>query len=341
MRQEEIATTQTASRSSFSPPVTVSDVLAARKVIRRYLPPTPALRPPALSEALGFDVVLKCENLQPIGAFKLRGGVYYMSQLSDAERARGVVTASTGNHAQSIAYAAELFGVHAVIYMPEVHNPDKAAATRRLGAEVVAAGADFDECRLLAAQHAERTGMRFIHAANEPWLIAGVGTYALELIEEAPDLDVVIVPVGGGSGVCGTATVFKAMRPETKIIAVQAANMPAVYQAFHERRMVSLDGGSTFAEGLATRVTFEMPFEIMQHMVDDVQVVSEEAMRQAMILLLDKAHVVAEGAGAASTALAMQLAPELHGKQVGLIVSGGNVTLDTIRRALDDSEAWS
>jgi threonine dehydratase len=322
-------------------PVSMSDVLQARKIISRYLPPTPALRPPALSEALGCEVVVKCENLQPIGAFKVRGGIYYMSQLSETERARGVVTASTGNHAQSIAYAAQLFGVRAVIYMPEVHNPAKAAATRRYGAEVVAEGADFDECRLLAEDHANRTGMRFIHSANEPWLIAGVGTYALELIEEAPDLDVVIVPVGGGSGVCGTATVIKALRPETKVIAVQAANMPAIYQSFHERRLVSLEGGSTFAEGLATRVAFEMPYEIMQRLVDDVQVVSEEAMRQAMLLLLDTAHLVAEGAGAASTALAMQLAPELRGKRVGLVVSGGNVTLDTIRRALLDDEAWS
>lgn len=332
--------TATDMTDTSSLPVSMSDVLAARKVISRYLPPTPTLRPAALSEALGCEVVLKCENLQPIGAFKVRGGIYYMSQLSAQERARGVVSASTGNHAQSIAYAAREFGVRAVIYMPEIHNADKAAATRRLGAEVIAQGADFDECRILAEQHAGQAGMRFIHAANEPWLIAGVGTYALELIEAAPDLDVVIVPVGGGSGVCGTAIVFKTMRPETKIIAVQAANMPAVHTSFHERRHVELAGGSTFAEGLATRFTFDMPYQIMQRLVDDVQVVSEEALRQAMVLLLDKAHIVAEGAGAASTALAMQLAPELRGKRVGLVVSGGNVTLDTIRRALHDEQPW-
>jgi threonine dehydratase len=319
---------------------TLTDILAARKVVRRYLPPTPALRPPALAAELGFEVVLKCENMQPIGAFKVRGGIYLLSQLSAEQRARGVVTASTGNHAQSIAYAAREFGTRAVIYMPTVNNPDKVAATKRLGAEVVEYGLDFDACREEAARHAEREGMRYIHPANEPHLIAGVGTYALELIEEAPDLDVVIVPVGGGSGVCGTATVFKTLRPQTRVIAVQTANMPAVYQSYHERRLVALEGGSTFAEGLATRVTFELPFQVMQALVDDVQVVTEEEMRQAMVLLLDKAHLVAEGAGAASLALARKLARQLQGQRVGLVVSGGNVTLDTLRRAMCDEQSW-
>lgn len=319
---------------------TITDVLSARKVIRRHLRPTPLMRPPALSEALRLDVALKCENLQPIGAFKVRGGVYLLSRLTAEQCARGVITASTGNHAQSIAYAAREFGTRAIIYMPTVNNPDKVAATRRLGAEVVEYGQDFDDCREEAARHAAREGMRFIHPANEPDLIAGVGTYALEMIEEAPDLDVVIVPVGGGSGVCGTATVFKAMRSETRVIAVQTENMPAVYRSFHEKRLIALEGGSTFAEGLATRVAFELPYKIMQELVDDVQVVSEEEIRQAMVLLLETAHLVAEGAGAASVALARRLAPEFEGLKVGLVVSGGNVTLDTIRHALGDQHPW-
>ncbi|MGH9176900.1 MAG: threonine ammonia-lyase, partial [Vicinamibacterales bacterium] len=232
---------------------TLADVVAARSVINRYLAPTPAIRPPALADLLGCEVVLKCENLQPLGAFKVRGGIYLMSQLDPETRARGVVTASTGNHAQSIAYAAREFGVRAVVYMPENPNPNKLAATKALGAEVVERGRDFDECRIEAERHGEREGMRYIHSANEPHLIAGVGTYALELIEAAPDLDVVIVPVGGGSGVCGTALVFKTMRPETRVIAVQAERMPVVFRSFHERQLLSLEGGTTWAEGLATR----------------------------------------------------------------------------------------
>ncbi|HEX5166163.1 MAG TPA: threonine/serine dehydratase, partial [Thermomicrobiales bacterium] len=239
---------------------TLADVLLARRVVNRYLAPTPVLRPEGLARELGFEVILKCENLQPVGAFKVRGGMYLMSRLDDDERTRGVVTASTGNHAQSIAYAAREFGVRAVIFMPENPNPVKLASTKALGAQVIEFGRDFDECRIEAGEYAAREGMRFIHSANEPDLIAGVGTYALELIEEAPDLDVVIVPVGGGSGVCGTALVFKSMRPETLVIAVQSEGMPVVYRSFHERQLLSLEGGSTWAEGLATRVAFELPY---------------------------------------------------------------------------------
>ena len=329
----------TATETMVAP--TLSDILAARKIVSRYLPATPVLRPPALAERLGCDVALKCENLQPIGAFKVRGGVNLMHNLSPEQRERGVVTASTGNHSQSIAYAARLFGVRAVIYMPEVNNPVKVAATRALGAEVVEVGEDFDECRTGAEEFAIANGMRYIHPANEPWLIAGVGTYALELIEAEPYLDVVIVPVGGGSGVCGTAIVFKTMRPQTKIIAVQTANMPAVYQSFHERRLVALEGGHTWAEGLATRVAFELPFELMQSLVDDVVLVSEEDMRQAMQLLLETGRLVAEGAGAAALAAVVNMRAELAGKRVGVIVSGGNVTPETLRRALCDDTPWT
>jgi threonine dehydratase len=309
-------------------------------VISRYLVPTPVLRPAALADMLGFDVVLKCENLQPTGAFKVRGGINFMHNLDAEARAHGVVSASTGNHAQSIAYAAALFGVRAVIYMPEVNNPDKVAATRRLGATVIEQGADFDECRVAADEHARREGMRYIHSANEPWLIAGVGTCALELIEEEPELDVVIVPVGAGSGVCGAGIVFKTMRPETRIIGVQAEQMPAAYQSYREQRLVTLEGGTTWAEGLATRVAFDLPLQIMQERVDDMLLVSEQEMRQAMLTLMGKAHLVAEGAGAAALAAAIQMAGDLRGKRVGIVVSGGNVTMDTIKRAVCDDRPW-
>jgi threonine dehydratase len=224
--------------------------------------------------------------------------------------------------------------------MPEVNNPDKVAATKRMGATVIEQGADFDECRVAAEEHANREGMRYIHSANEPWLIAGVATYALELIEEEPELDVVIVPVGAGSGICGTGIVFKTMRPETRIIGVQAAQMPAAYQAYRERRLVTLEGGTTWAEGLATRVAFDLPLQIMQERVDDMLLVSEEEMRQAMLTLMDKAHLVAEGAGSAALAAAIQMAGDVRGKRVGIVVSGGNVTMDTIKRAVYDDRPW-
>jgi threonine dehydratase len=316
-------------------PPTVQDVLRARRVVHQYLQPTPLIERPALNERLGFQAFLKCENLLPIGAFKLRGGIYLMSRLSAEERARGVVTASTGNHGQSIAYAAGLFGVRAIVYAPDGANPGKVAAMRRLGAEVVLTGRDFDEARLAAEERANQERFRCVHSANEPDLIAGVGTYALEMIEAVPDLDAVIVPIGAGSGICGTLTVMKALNPEIAVIGVQTEQMDPVYRSWKERRLVSLDGGMTFAEGLATRVAFELPMRIINERVDDIRLVSDVDLCRAIVLLLEDAHLVAEGAGAAALAAAMQIRQNLAGKKVGLVVSGGNITLDTLRWAIE------
>ena len=310
------------------------DVLRARAVVRRYLEPTPLIARPAIDERFGFNAYFKCENMQPTGAFKIRGGIYLMSRLSDDERGRGVVTASTGNHGQSIAYAAREFGVRAVVYAPEGANPGKVTAMQQLGAEVVLTGRDFDESRIAAGERAIADGMRFIHSANEPDLIAGVGTYALELIESIPDLDTVIVPIGAGSGVCGTLTVIKAINPAIRVIGVQTTHMDAVYRSWKEGRLVSLEGGTTFADGLATRVAFELPLKIINEQIDDITLVTDEDLCRAIVLLLEDAHLVAEGAGAATTAAALKLRDELAGQKVALIVSGGNITLDTLRWAI-------
>lgn len=319
--------------STLTPP-SFQDVLRARKVVQRYLPPTPLISRPAIDQRFGFTAYFKCENMQPIGAFKIRGGLYLMSRLSDNERARGVVTASTGNHGQSIAYAAREFGSKAVIYAPEGANPGKVAAMKRLGAEVVLEGRDFDESRLAAEEHAISKDMRFIHSANEPDLISGVGTYALELIEAMPDLDTVIVPIGAGSGVCGTLTVIKTINPAIRVIGVQTTHLDVVYRSWKEKRLVTLESGTTFAEGLATRVAFELPMQIINEQIDDIVLVSDDELCEAIVLLLEDAHLVAEGAGAATTAAAMKLRAQLAGQKVALIVSGGNITLDTLRWAI-------
>jgi threonine dehydratase len=313
---------------------TFQDVLRARKVVERYLSPTPLVSRPAIDARLGFSAYLKCENLQPISAFKIRGGLYLMSCLSEGERTRGVVTASTGNHGQSIAFAAREFGVRAVVYAPEGANPGKVAAMKQLGAEVVLTGRDFDEARLAAERRATDDSMRFIHSANEPDLIAGVGTYALEIIEQVPDLDTAIVPIGAGSGVCGTLTVLKAINPSIRVIGVQTTHMDPVYRSWKEHRLVSLEGGMTFADGLATRVAFELPMRIINEKIDDIRLVSDEDLCRAIVMLLEDAHLVAEGAGAASLAAAIQLREELAGQKVALIVSGGNITLETLRWAI-------
>lgn len=318
---------------------TLDDVKTARPVVARYLSPTPLLRPWRLAERLGVDVALKCETLNPTGAFKVRGGVYLASRLSEDERRRGLVASSTGNHGQSIAYGARLFGTRATIYAPVASNPVKVAAMRALGGEVVEVGRDFDEAREAAERAAAQSGARYVHSANEPDLIAGVGTYALEILDELPDVDVVIVPVGGGSGLCGTAIVMKAVDPRIRVIGVQTEAMPVVYESWKARRPLAFERGRTFADGLATRVAFELTHEIYTRLVDDIRLVSEDDMRRAIGELLETAHVLAEGAGAAPLAAARAMAGELRGRKVALVVSGGNLTLDTLRWALAVDDA--
>ena len=317
------------------PAPTLADVLRARRAIAPYLQPTPTIEPAALGAALGCRAFLKCENLTPTGAFKVRGGINLVASLSPEERARGVLAVSTGNHAQSVAYAARLFGVRATIYMPEGANPLKVAATRGLGADVVLTGRDFDAARAAAEERAARAGPRYIHSADEPLLIAGVGTYALELLEAVPDLDVIFVPVGGGSGVLGTATVARAVNPAIRVIGVQATGAPAVYRSWKEGRRVETAEAATFAEGLATRRPFDLPLALLPRLVDELMLVDDDELVAAIRLLLETARQVTEGAGAAATAAALARRGELAGKKVGLVLSGGNITTEQLRRILN------
>jgi len=280
---------------------------------------------------------IKFESHQPIGAFKVRGGLNLVSALGHGERARGVITASTGNHGQSIAYAARTFGVRSVIVMPEKANPDKVEAMADLGAEIVFFGQDFEDARLKAEQMGRDQGMYYVHPANEPRLIAGVGTIGLEILEDLPEVDTIIVPIGAGSGVCGTSIVAKAMNPKIRVIGVQAENAPSVYLSWRERRLVETPSCDTFAEGLATRTAFELPLSIMRDLVDDIVLVSEDEMKRAIVLLLEKAHTVAEGAGAASTAAAIKLKEALAGQAVVCVLSGGNLPLATLQRIVAET----
>jgi len=314
-------------------PPTFQDVLKARQVVRRYLLRTPLHFYPALSDLLGCQVYVKHENHQPVGAFKVRGGVYLTSQLSEDERRRGMITASTGNHGQSIAYAGRLFGVRAVIGVPEGANPGKVAAMRALGADVRFHGADFDAAREYVERLAADEGFRYVHAGNEPHLIAGVGTYALEILEDLPDVETILVPVGGGSGAAGICTVVKAAKPTVEVIGVQAAAAPAAYKSWKAKRLVE-DRMETFAEGLATRTAFSLPQRILWQHLDDFVLVSEEDMRQAIVLMLEQTHNLAEGAGAAAMAAAVNLKERLAGRKVAVVLSGGNLSVEKLRWAL-------
>ena len=316
----------------YSP--TLRDVLDARNRIRPYLARTPLREYSALSEVVGCEVYVKHENHQPTCAFKIRGGINLVSQLSPEERRRGVVTASTGNHGQSIALACRMFGVKATVCVPKNPNPDKVRAIRSYGAEIVEEGEDFEEAKNNAERLAKERGARYVHSGNEPHLIAGVGTIGLEMVEDQPGLDVVIVPVGGGSGASGVSTVYKTISPATRVIGVQAEEAQSVYQSWRSGKMESTGKSKTFADGLATRSAFELPLEIMRHNLDGFALVSEEEMRAAIRLYVEKAHTIAEGAGAASLAAAVKMRGELRGKKVGIVLSGGNLTADMLRDIL-------
>jgi threonine dehydratase len=319
---------------------TMADVAAARDVIAAYLQPTPLLSTPALDELLGCRIYLKCENLQPIGAFKVRGGLFLMSQLTPEERARGVVTASTGNHGQSIAYAAREFGVSATVWMPEVANPLKVASMRRLGANVQFFGRDFDECREEAERDAARRGVQYIVPANDWRLIAGVATYTVEMLEAVPDLDTLIVPAGGGSGLSGACLAGKELSPTLQVIGVQARGAPVMHDTWRTHELTTIERADTFAEGVATRVAFSLPAQILWRRLDDFRLVSDSDIRRAILTLLERARVLAEGAGAAALAAAYQMQRELQGHKVGVVVSGGNLTMESLAETLAMEQAW-
>lgn len=311
-----------------------ADLLEARGRIAAHLRRTPVVRTPALDEALGCEAYLKCESLTPIGAFKVRGGINYLLTLEPGQRARGVVTASTGNHGQSIAYAGRLAGVRVLVYAPLGANPLKCESIRRLGAELVLEGSDFDEAKLLAESRAKTDGLTFISSGDEAALIAGVGTAYAELLEDAPDLDLILVPVGGGSGAAGACLARDGLSPRTKVIGVQAAAAPAVHDSWRSGREVRYQRAPTFADGLATRETFTMPLGIMRRGLADFWLVSEEGMREAIRLLVRTVHLVAEGAGAAATAAALAHPDAVRGRRVGLMLSGGNLPPELLRDIL-------
>jgi threonine dehydratase len=303
----------------------LADVLAARERIAPHLRPTPLYRYPALDTLTGARVWVKHENHHPVGAFKVRGGVNLVCQLSEGERRRGVICASTGNHGQSVAYAANLFGTRAVICMPELANPVKVESMRGLGAEVVFHGRDFDEAREHCEDLAARHGYRYIHSGNEPALIAGVATGTLEILEARPDIEVIVVPVGGGSGSAGACVVAKAVRPSIEVIGVQSEAAPAACRSWRARALVE-DTTATFAEGLATRTAFELPQRILWELLDDFVLVSEDALRTATRVMIEKTRNLVEPAGAAALAAVLGSPGRFAGRAVAVVCSGGNIS---------------
>ena len=316
-----------------SPPLTLDDVTAARGVVYRTLKPTPLLQHPLLNVQTGLDLYVKHENHNPTNAFKIRGGLNLVGNLRADER-RGVITASTGNHGQSIALACRREGVPCTVVVPEGNNPDKNASMRAMGATVLEVGPDFDTAReYVESVHAER-GLRYIHSANEPMLIAGVATYAMEIFDDLPEADVILVPIGGGSGACGCALVRSWTGRSTKVIGVQAAGADAFARSWRDGVRVTADSIATFAEGVATRVTFDLTFGILRAELDDLVTLTEEELAEGVRLALRATHNLAEGAGGASLAAAVKLRDRLVGKKVVCVMSGGNIDGERLRRIL-------
>jgi threonine dehydratase len=312
---------------------TFQDVLLAKQRIKPFLQRTPMNSYPAVNELIGTEVFIKHENCQPICVFKVRGGINLVSQMSDEEKRLGVIAASTGNHGQSVAYAAQLFGVKARIVVPENANPGKVASIRGRGAEVIFFGEKFDDARRHCEQLARQHSYRYVHSANEPLLIAGVATEALEMLEDQPDLEAIIVPVGGGCGAAGVCIAAKAVNPTIRVIGAQSAAAPAAFESWRAKQVVEREN-RTFAEGLATAVGFDLPQQILWQLLDDFVLVSDDEILRAMYWMVERAHTLAEGAGAVPLATAYRMRDELAGKKIGLVCSGGNSTVEHLLQAL-------
>lgn len=315
-------------------PITMADVKRARKVIKPHLEPTPLVTNPVLNERLGAKAFVKLENIQEIGAFKIRGAINLLATMDEKDRAKGIVTATRGNYGAALAQACAMYGVKCTVFVPEGNNPDKNAAVEALGGELVVKGHDFDAAWDASVRHAWNSGAVSVHPAKRRELVAGQATVALEMLEQAAEgLDVIIVPVGGGSLAAGTATVVKALSPATEVIAVQAENAPAFHHAWHTGEFMPMVATKTIADGLATRVPVRYTLSMMQAL-DDFVLVSEDEICVAIRCYAETIHQLAEGGGAAPLAAAFKLKDRLAGKRIGLVLTGSNIDNQTLVWAL-------
>ncbi|MYH18040.1 MAG: threonine/serine dehydratase, partial [Gemmatimonadetes bacterium] len=299
--------------------------------LNQHLSPTPLYRSAAFSETLGLELHIKYENFQPIRSFKVRGGLYTMSLLDDEQRARGVTTASTGNHGQGIAFGGGVMGVPVTVVVPHGTPGVKSDAIRRLGAELVVHGETIADGFARSREIAEETGMVYIEDGEDFGLMAGAGTIGLEIVEDLPGVDAVVLPVGGGNLIAGVGTAIKATHPDVRLIGVQASNAPSVYRSWQEGRTVTTATCDTFAGGLATTYPGGLAFDVLKDRVDEMHLVTEEEMKRAIPVVLEHTGFIAEGAAAAVFALCMREAAALGGRRIAALFSGGNLGMDGVR----------
>ena len=317
-------------------PVTIADVLEARERIRDRLPPTPLRRYAPLDEAVGYGirVFVKHENHQPTQSFKARNTLAALTALGSEEKKRGVVAASRGNHGQGLAWAGQLLGVPVTICAPRGNNPEKNEAMRGFGAELIEQGDDYDAAVHVAERLVQERGMTLVHSTNHRQVIAGAGTMALEMIEQEPALEALVLAVGGGSQAVGALTVARATRPGLAVYGVQAERAAAIHDSWHKGRPLGGYSANTFADGLATRNVYDLTFPALREGLAGFVAVPEAAIAEAIRLLLRTTHNLAEGAGAAGLAGLLALRETLAGRTVGICISGANIDQETLRRVL-------
>ncbi|NLT95584.1 MAG: threonine ammonia-lyase [Clostridia bacterium] len=287
------------------------------------------------SELSGNEVYLKTENLQKTGSFKIRGAYNKIASLSPEERKKGVIAASAGNHAQGVAFGATKAGISSTIVMPEGAPLAKVIATRGYGAEVVLHGAVYDDAFNKALELQKETGATFVHAFDDPEVIAGQGTIALEILDELPDVDVVFVPIGGGGLISGIAVAIKSVKPKVKVIGVEAEGAACVFASRQKGEICTLASASTIADGIAVKCPGTLTFELIQEYVDDVVTVSDEEIASTILLLLERAKLVAEGSGAAALAALLYRKNLVINKKVAVIISGGNIDVNIMSRIIE------
>jgi threonine dehydratase len=317
-------------------PIAFEDVRAARERLRPHLLPTPLRSYAALDEAAGkgVRVLVKHENFQPTGAFKVRNGVSALTLLGPEQKRRGVVAATRGNHGLGLAWAGRRLGVPVTVCVPVGNNPEKNAAVRGLGARLVEEGRDYDESVGAAERLVREEGLHLVHSTNDAAVVAGAGTLTLEMLEEAPEIEALVFSVGGGSQAVGGLTVARALRPGLPVYAVQAAGASAIHDAWHLGRPVSKPSADTFADGLATRNTYPFTFGALREGLAGFVAVTEAQLAEAVRILLATTHTLVEGAGAAGLAGLLALRDMLAGKTVGIVLSGANIDKETLRRVL-------
>lgn len=315
--------------------ITLADIERAKGVLSKFLEPTPLQANRWLSDRLGCEVYLKLENMQPIGSFKIRGATYKISRLTPAQRRKGVITASAGNHAQGVAWGCAQFNAKATIVMPRSAPLTKVQNTEALGAHIILEGDNYDEAHAHARKIASKTGAVFVHPYEDRDVISGQGTVGLEIMEQLHNVDAVIASMGGGGLMAGIGTVIKEFKPNTLIIGAQASGSRALVESLRHRKVMKLPRNETFADGIKVMNASPAMLQLLRPLVDQAAHADDEAIATAVLTLIEKAKVIAEGAAALPLAILEQQKMKLRGKKVVLVVSGGNIDVNLLSRIID------